>query len=249
MGSPGPPQPHTRVVSKRRRPYLYLQVSLRGPTGCLLACCAPPPSEVACSNLHVTQKHLSSQARSSLARVRSGLCCIETCQDRSLHWEYPPYLQDPSQDLVQQVARCHYFMQNAPLALLALLTHLQDVVPIPDRVKLAAALFKYGLREAVAVLGTDGGVAVSGSRSWGRPRTASSPPEGIWGNSCRKERSAHQTQCRRPSSASWRIRLPLARQPHRLCRVGRTSSSWRVHGCGRATSWILMLNTPLSSLR
>mmetsp|Transcript_48389 Transcript_48389/g.121982 ORF Transcript_48389/g.121982 Transcript_48389/m.121982 type:complete len:1293 (-) Transcript_48389:667-4545(-) len=55
------------------------------------------------------------------------------------------------QDLVQQVSRCHYFMKTAPLALLAMLTHAQDVIPAADRVKLAAALFRYGLREAAGV--------------------------------------------------------------------------------------------------
>jgi len=51
-------------------------------------------------------------------------------------------------DIVQQVSRCLYFMKSNPLALLAMLTHTQDVIPAADRVKLAAALFRYGLREA-----------------------------------------------------------------------------------------------------
>jgi len=62
------------------------------------------------------------------------------------------------QDLVQQVARCHYLMQYWPLALLALLSHLKDITPAPERVKLAAALFRYGLREV-------SGVATSGSQA------------------------------------------------------------------------------------
>mmetsp|Transcript_96914 Transcript_96914/g.294220 ORF Transcript_96914/g.294220 Transcript_96914/m.294220 type:complete len:851 (-) Transcript_96914:70-2622(-) len=53
-------------------------------------------------------------------------------------------------DLEQQVARCHHLMQHYPLALLALLTHLKDVTPVADRVKLAAALFGLGLRDAGA---------------------------------------------------------------------------------------------------
>lgn len=55
------------------------------------------------------------------------------------------------QDLAHQVARCQHLMQNWPLALLALLSHLKDlkdIAPMPERMKLAAALFRYGLREA-----------------------------------------------------------------------------------------------------
>eukprot|EP00927_Polykrikos_kofoidii_P046511 TRINITY_DN40729_c0_g1_i1.p1 TRINITY_DN40729_c0_g1~~TRINITY_DN40729_c0_g1_i1.p1 ORF type:complete len:1294 (-),score=244.51 TRINITY_DN40729_c0_g1_i1:298-4179(-) len=51
------------------------------------------------------------------------------------------------QDLVQQVTRCQLLLQQWPLALLALLTHAQEIVPLPIRVKLAAALFRCGIRE------------------------------------------------------------------------------------------------------
>eukprot|EP00929_Paragymnodinium_shiwhaense_P071054 TRINITY_DN3609_c0_g2_i2.p1 TRINITY_DN3609_c0_g2~~TRINITY_DN3609_c0_g2_i2.p1 ORF type:complete len:877 (-),score=137.79 TRINITY_DN3609_c0_g2_i2:1078-3708(-) len=52
------------------------------------------------------------------------------------------------QELVQQVTRCKFLMQHWPLALLALLTQAKDIVAAPHLVKLAAALFKIGLREA-----------------------------------------------------------------------------------------------------
>lgn len=53
-----------------------------------------------------------------------------------------------SADIVQQVTRCVYFLKQNPLALLALLSHVQDIIALAERVKLAAALFRYGLREA-----------------------------------------------------------------------------------------------------
>jgi len=51
-------------------------------------------------------------------------------------------------DLPEQVARCQYLMKHWPLALLALLSHMRDIVPPPSRVKLAAALFHFGLKDA-----------------------------------------------------------------------------------------------------
>lgn len=51
------------------------------------------------------------------------------------------------QDLAQQVQRCRQLMQVYPLGLLALLSHLQDVAAPSERVKLAAALFHYGIKE------------------------------------------------------------------------------------------------------
>lgn len=68
-------------------------------------------------------------------------------------------LMSPSlfvQDIVQQVARCDYFMKHSPLALLAMLTHAPDFVSAPERVKLAAALFRYGLREASNIVLSNG---------------------------------------------------------------------------------------------
>ncbi|CAK0798600.1 unnamed protein product [Prorocentrum cordatum] len=62
------------------------------------------------------------------------------------------------QDIVQQVTRCRYLMQHWPLALLALLTHVRDVTPVHERVKLGAALFQCGLREAAG--------AARGGASW-----------------------------------------------------------------------------------
>eukprot|EP00419_Tripos_fusus_P024197 CAMPEP_0172698974 /NCGR_PEP_ID=MMETSP1074-20121228/29839_1 /TAXON_ID=2916 /ORGANISM="Ceratium fusus, Strain PA161109" /LENGTH=1280 /DNA_ID=CAMNT_0013520087 /DNA_START=41 /DNA_END=3884 /DNA_ORIENTATION=+ len=69
-----------------------------------------------------------------------------------------------SQDIVQQVERCKYLMQKWPLALLALLSHLGDITLPSDRVKLAAALFRYGLRDVT------GAVSGSSSGAEGQPQ-------------------------------------------------------------------------------
>jgi hypothetical protein len=59
------------------------------------------------------------------------------------------------QDIVQQVERCQYLMQKWPLALLALLSHVADITLASDRVKLAAALFRYGLRDAAGAVASN----------------------------------------------------------------------------------------------
>lgn len=71
-------------------------------------------------------------------------------------------------DIATQVSRCHYLMTHWPLALLALLTDARDTVPAPDRMKLAAALFHYCLKDLQAVAGT--GRSSKGRKSEPKPK-------------------------------------------------------------------------------
>mmetsp|Transcript_77445 Transcript_77445/g.219159 ORF Transcript_77445/g.219159 Transcript_77445/m.219159 type:complete len:1236 (-) Transcript_77445:280-3987(-) len=99
--------------------------------------------------LRLASEHAEGQAerlqRGLQKREKEGRCSPEVVAGRLARLLAPSLFQ---QDLVQQVARCQYLMQHFPLALLALLAHAQDAAPAPERVKLAAALFRCGLREA-----------------------------------------------------------------------------------------------------
>jgi hypothetical protein len=59
-----------------------------------------------------------------------------------------------SVSLSEQVSRCHSLLQRFPLALLALLSNAAEVVALPDRVKLAVALFQLGRKELQKALDT-----------------------------------------------------------------------------------------------
>jgi len=50
-------------------------------------------------------------------------------------------------DIAQQVVRCHFMVQRWPMALWALLSDIESVTPVADRVKLAVALFQFGCHE------------------------------------------------------------------------------------------------------
>mmetsp|Transcript_91241 Transcript_91241/g.221553 ORF Transcript_91241/g.221553 Transcript_91241/m.221553 type:complete len:1257 (-) Transcript_91241:468-4238(-) len=61
-------------------------------------------------------------------------------------------------DITEQVRRCTYMLTSHPLTLLALLSHAKDIIATHNRVKLAAALFHMGLRDATGS-GTGGSPA------------------------------------------------------------------------------------------
>jgi len=107
--------------------------------------------------LRLAAEHAEGQAermqRSFQAKGQKNNTAVETKASPDIVAKQLAHLMAPSlfqHDLPEQVSRCQYLMQNWPLALFALFAHLGDNGQggKADRVRLAAALFHFGLRDA-----------------------------------------------------------------------------------------------------